>query len=516
MAVRARRPQVRIVVPQRGEKRGLVDLANRNAALAYQTRFNQAHGRAVRRARDAAARARRCRRCRAASSASTSRRFRAARRSRRWWSAKTAGCGAASTGSSASGARSSGLEARADASSGSSAAAEPRAAAQRRLRGDARSRAAALPQAARAGRAVSRSDRSSTAARDSCRRRTRRSRSSASRISSRSASRRKKSCSTRAITTIRSRWPRNDPALLLIQRIRDEAHRFAVTFHRQARTMRDLRSELDDVPGVGPRRRRTLLTTFGSLAGVRRATREELAAVVGAESRRCRPCVFRESAVTCTLLAGHQLRADFHRVHRPAVFPDRARDGACVDGGSPRRSDGAAARPRLAQSDRARRSDRHGAVSADRDGQRRAADRLGEAGAGERAASAPSAARLHARRGGRAGEQSACSRSSRRSLLAVLPVSPHDARRAERLGADRGAAQPRDAAQRAARGVQHDSDSAARRRQRARRAAAAAARRVVQSAAAVRLPPALRADAHRRLRATSSCRRIGFILSWLP
>ena len=42
--------------------------------------------------------------------------------------------------------------------------------------------------------------------------------------------------------------------------------------------MRDLRSELDDVPGVGPRRRTALLTTFGSLAGVRRATREELAA----------------------------------------------------------------------------------------------------------------------------------------------------------------------------------------------------------------------------------------------
>jgi len=74
----------------------------------------------------------------------------------------------------------------------------------------------------------------------------------------------------------------HDPALLLIQRIRDEAHRFAVTFHRQRRTLRDLRSELDLVPGVGPRRRRALLTAFGSLAGVRRATREELASVVGA------------------------------------------------------------------------------------------------------------------------------------------------------------------------------------------------------------------------------------------
>src|SRR5580765_6523184 len=74
---------------------------------------------------------------------------------------------------------------------------------------------------------------------------------------------------------------RHDAALLLIQRIRDEAHRFAVTFHRRARTMRDLRSELDHVPGVGPRRRKTLLTKFGSLAGVRRASREELSAAVG-------------------------------------------------------------------------------------------------------------------------------------------------------------------------------------------------------------------------------------------
>jgi excinuclease ABC subunit C len=72
------------------------------------------------------------------------------------------------------------------------------------------------------------------------------------------------------------------PALLLIQRIRDEAHRFAVTFHRQSRTRRDLRSDLDGIAGVGPRRRKALLVAFGSVAGVRRATREDLIAVVGA------------------------------------------------------------------------------------------------------------------------------------------------------------------------------------------------------------------------------------------
>jgi excinuclease ABC subunit C len=77
--------------------------------------------------------------------------------------------------------------------------------------------------------------------------------------------------------------PKDSPALLLIQRIRDEAHRFAVTFHRQSRTKRDLRSEIDEIGGVGPRRRKALLTAFGSVAGVRRATREELARIVGAK-----------------------------------------------------------------------------------------------------------------------------------------------------------------------------------------------------------------------------------------
>jgi excinuclease ABC subunit C len=76
----------------------------------------------------------------------------------------------------------------------------------------------------------------------------------------------------------------DSPALLLIQRIRDEAHRFAVTFHRLSRSKRDLRSELDVIGGIGPRRRKALLTAFGSLAGVRRATREELVKVVGPKS----------------------------------------------------------------------------------------------------------------------------------------------------------------------------------------------------------------------------------------
>jgi len=78
--------------------------------------------------------------------------------------------------------------------------------------------------------------------------------------------------------------PHETPGLRLVQRIRDEAHRFAVTFHRAKRSKASLRSALDDVPGIGPRRRKQLLTMFGSLAGVRRASREELERAVGAKT----------------------------------------------------------------------------------------------------------------------------------------------------------------------------------------------------------------------------------------
>ena len=78
--------------------------------------------------------------------------------------------------------------------------------------------------------------------------------------------------------------PHETPGLRLVQRIRDEAHRFAVTFHRAKRSKASLRSALDDVPGIGPRRRKQLLTTFGSLAGVRRASREDLERAVGTKT----------------------------------------------------------------------------------------------------------------------------------------------------------------------------------------------------------------------------------------
>ncbi|MCM8747671.1 excinuclease ABC subunit UvrC [Thermomicrobiaceae bacterium CFH 74404] len=75
--------------------------------------------------------------------------------------------------------------------------------------------------------------------------------------------------------------PRDSQALFLVQRIRDEAHRFAVAFHRKRRTRTSIRSVLDEIPGVGPRRRRELLRRFGSVEGIRQASVEELAAIKG-------------------------------------------------------------------------------------------------------------------------------------------------------------------------------------------------------------------------------------------
>ena len=73
--------------------------------------------------------------------------------------------------------------------------------------------------------------------------------------------------------------PLQSPPLLLLRRLRDEAHRFAITFHRKLRDKRMHGSVLDEIPGVGPRRRRLLLRTFGSVEAIRRATVEEIAAV---------------------------------------------------------------------------------------------------------------------------------------------------------------------------------------------------------------------------------------------
>lgn len=75
--------------------------------------------------------------------------------------------------------------------------------------------------------------------------------------------------------------PRDAQALYLVQRVRDEAHRFALTFHRQKRSAAGLRSRLDEIKGIGPKRKKLLLTHFGSAKRIQEATVEEIAVVPG-------------------------------------------------------------------------------------------------------------------------------------------------------------------------------------------------------------------------------------------
>ena len=75
--------------------------------------------------------------------------------------------------------------------------------------------------------------------------------------------------------------PRTSEALYLLQRVRDEAHRFAITYHRQKRSRTMTHSVLDDVPGLGETRRKALLRAFGSVKRLRAASVDEIAAVPG-------------------------------------------------------------------------------------------------------------------------------------------------------------------------------------------------------------------------------------------
>jgi excinuclease ABC subunit C len=77
------------------------------------------------------------------------------------------------------------------------------------------------------------------------------------------------------------RLARSSPALHLVQRIRDEAHRFAVTHHRRKRARRTLRTALLDVPGIGPVVARKLLRAFGSVEGVLAAPPDDVARIAG-------------------------------------------------------------------------------------------------------------------------------------------------------------------------------------------------------------------------------------------
>jgi excinuclease ABC subunit C len=75
--------------------------------------------------------------------------------------------------------------------------------------------------------------------------------------------------------------PATSQGLYLVQRIRDEAHRFAITYHRNLRAKASISSQLDEIPGIGPRRKKDLLKRFGSVKGIRRASTEEIATVPG-------------------------------------------------------------------------------------------------------------------------------------------------------------------------------------------------------------------------------------------
>jgi excinuclease ABC subunit C len=69
-------------------------------------------------------------------------------------------------------------------------------------------------------------------------------------------------------------------------RVRDEAHRFAITFHKKLRGKRAVSSALDDVPGIGAKRKRELIKRFGSLTGIREASVDDIAAVPGLNKKR--------------------------------------------------------------------------------------------------------------------------------------------------------------------------------------------------------------------------------------
>lgn len=75
--------------------------------------------------------------------------------------------------------------------------------------------------------------------------------------------------------------PKTSSGLRLLQQVRDEAHRFAITYHREKRSKRTLTSELLTIPGIGKTLTASLLTTFGSVKGVREASDEALVGLVG-------------------------------------------------------------------------------------------------------------------------------------------------------------------------------------------------------------------------------------------
>ena len=75
--------------------------------------------------------------------------------------------------------------------------------------------------------------------------------------------------------------PRASEALYLLQRLRDEEHRFAITYHRGVRAKSSIQSALDSVAGVGPKKKKALLRKFGSVRAIKEATVEDIASTAG-------------------------------------------------------------------------------------------------------------------------------------------------------------------------------------------------------------------------------------------
>ena len=128
--------------------------------------------------------------------------------------------------------------------------------------------------------------------------------------------------------------PRTSEALYLLQRVRDEAHRFAITYHRQKRSTSMLVSMLDDVPGLGESRRKALMKQFGSLKRLRAATVEELMAVpgIGRRTAEAVQAAIAEPADPRARGTGRRSRRP-HRRGRPSAARPRAGAGDTAEVG---------------------------------------------------------------------------------------------------------------------------------------------------------------------------------------
>jgi excinuclease ABC subunit C len=110
----------------------------------------------------------------------------------------------------------------------------------------------------------------------------------------------------------------NTSELFLLARLRDEAHRFAITFHRKLRRERNFRSVLEEIPGIGDKRKRALLSHFGSLKRIRAAAAEEIAQVEG-----------------FNLQLAERVQRFLSSQSAEAEAQEAAEGGAALDGGAP-------------------------------------------------------------------------------------------------------------------------------------------------------------------------------------